>query len=252
MTARFADTTAVFEFHAGSSTARAEARSLLAERDRTATSEAVEREWKRIVVKAASALTVAAEQEPDLAAVLGSLAAGHGREAAQRVRALAMCIGTSDDLNRKEIAIRAQQLVRCDAASRLHTIAGEIRRTSECGLATATPTADPQGGFALKDTCRRREGICRHEARVEADLQQWRDATQALVASAVNGHRRMGHVAEQMADEPEMRTGRNCYAKTGDVQIALDCRPDEELVTTDRSFDELGRAIGFTVRRLPT
>jgi hypothetical protein len=35
-------------------------------------------------------------------------------------------------------------------------------------------------------------------------------------------------------------------------KCALDCRPDEELVTTDRSFDELGRAIGFTVRRLPT
>jgi hypothetical protein len=252
LTAYFADTTAIFEYHAGTGVVRDAARTALADRDATATSEAVEREWKRILVKAASEIIVGVEREPDLAATLARLGRGHGREVAQRLRALAMCVGTSDDLDRRELALRARQLVRHDIASRLSAVAGEVRRSSRCGLALESPRPQPDGSYVLKDTCRRREGICEHELRLEGEVVRWRNASQSLIASDNDAHRRMGRTAKEMAEKGELRTGRNCYGRTGDVAIALDCLPDEEMVTTDGSFETLGPAMGFAVRRLPT
>lgn len=246
----YADTTAIFEHQAGTQIAQEAAREALGHRNQVATSDHVEREWKRIVVGAASAIDVATRIEPDLGAALARLARGFGREPAQRLRVLGMCVG--DQLDRTEMRLRAQQLIRADGQSRFHSVVGEVRRTSDCGLATQQPVARPDGGWDLKTTCRKREGICRHEQRLSTDAQQWGAGADALKSAESADLRSMGRIAQQMRDRADQRTGRNCYAKTGDLAIALDCKREETLVTTDHSYQVIGPALGIRIRRIPT
>jgi hypothetical protein len=94
------------------------------------------------------------------------------------------------------------------------------------------------------------EGICRHEERLDDDLASWNRGSSALVGSPNDALRSMGKLADEMRASPGLRTGKNCYARTGDLSIALDCHPDETLVTTDHSFETIGPALGLTVLRI--
>jgi hypothetical protein len=251
MATRFADTTALFEWYAGTGVSRAAARKALGPRREVVTSDHVQREWKRIVVNAVGAVVEAAETEPDLAAMFARLGRGFGREPAQRQRALALVSGGTNSINATDIKIRGRQALR-EVDARVRRRVGSIRSASACGLAVAEPRQAPDGRWTVKQTCKRGEGICDHEARLDQDLPRWCAGAQALVGSSSNGLRTMGHTALKMADGPELRTGSNCYQRTGDLAIALDCRRDEVLVTTDKSFLTLGSAMGFAVDHLPT
>jgi len=49
------------------------------------------------------------------------------------------------------------------------------------------------------------------------------------------------------------RKGKNCFGAKGlggDISIALECRDDEILLTTDESFERIGPAIGIHVYRI--
>jgi hypothetical protein len=249
---RFADTTALFEFHAGTGATRARARELLRERALVATSEHVRREWNRIIFTSVSAFLEAVDTEPDLAGVLRRMGVGFGREPSQRWLAAALMFGGKSSLDTTHIRIRALQMLRGEADARLRRTVSEIRADSHCGIAAGVPRQTPEGSWTLKVTCKRREGICRHEERLGTDLTRWDAGAKALRASSVKSHRDVGSRAAEMSKEPAKRTGVNCFGRTGDLAIALDCRPGETLVTTDRSFEVLGPAMGFGVTRIPS
>lgn len=246
--ALFADTTVLFEYHAGATERRDEVRDLFAG-ENVATSDHVLREWLRILFHAADAVRDASESQQDLAAMFMKLAAGFGRQQSQRLLALAMVTRGSSTVDLDEINIRARQLLRGDAVRIFEKAVSEIRVNSSCGLATERPQLTSSGRWELKTTCRKGEDICDHDDRIGSDLARWRDGAIALEQADDEPLRRMGKTASGMASDPSTRTGKNCYARTGDVAIALDCR-DETLVTTDKSFVVLGEAMGFPVRHL--
>jgi hypothetical protein len=247
---RFADTTALFEYHAGTSATRAVARAYLRPQSEVVTSEHVEREWKRILFHALRTILEAAEEEDDLSAAVARLGRGFGREPSQRLRALALAVAGSERLDVETMAIRARELLRGDASRRFRRTVALVRQRSECGLARARPHQD-EGAWKLKATCVIREGICRHEGRIADDLVRWTSGAEVLRGSEDEKLRRMGETAKRMADAPRERTGRNCYGRTGDLAIAVDCEPDEVLVTTDGSFEVMAEALGFTVEKIP-
>lgn len=248
---RFADTTAIFEYHAGANAPRVETRRLLADRRHVATSEHVVREWKRIIVHAMNDLLVALREEPDLPAVLGRLSQGFGREPSQRLRALGLCAGP-DSLDRTEMEIRARQILRVEIDRYVDEIVGEIRRPSECPLAANDPYQEVGGEWRIDWTCRRNAGICDRVERIGGDIARWDAGAAALVASDRGDYRRQGQAARRMSAEPDYRTGKLCYQSTGDLGIALDARSGEELVTTDRSFTVICAPLGLTVRLVAT
>ncbi|MGH2943566.1 MAG: hypothetical protein ACRDLN_12420 [Solirubrobacteraceae bacterium] len=194
-----------------------------------------------------AAILVAVEREADLSAAFARLGNGHGRASAQRWRAAAMVTGSTFDP--VEAKIRGRQLLRGLEPAISRTV-GTVRTASRCGLALEEPH-EISGGWALKSTCTRREGICDHEERIKLDLERWRNASDALANSVREADRKIGSLGQTMASTPSLRTGVNCYGRTGDLAIALDCRSDELLVTTDKSFELIGQAMGFAVRVIP-
>lgn len=251
MPIRFADTTALFEFHVGTKATRPAARGLLKPREDVASSDHAQREWKRITFRAVRDVLEAVEEEPDLSAVLSRLGHGFGREPSQRLRALGLIVGRSQSLDTADARIRGRRLLRGEADRLFHRVVGTLRTGSDCGLAVQEPAPDPNGRWTMKITCQRREGICRHEERLGKDAARWSAGARDLMKSEDASHRKIGRKGLEMASRPELRTGVNCYGGTGDLAIALDCRAGEELVTTDAIFDVMAPAMGFTVQRIP-
>jgi hypothetical protein len=222
-----------------------------------ASSEHVLREWKRIVFTSVRSLVTALDEEPDLAAAISRLNVGRGREQSQRLLALSMATTNSDSLVSDDnlaktiVRTRAQQLLRGDGQRRFDRVVGDLRTASACGLAAANAT-QKDGAWQLKMTCTWDEGICVHADHVEDRLAAWSAGAEALRRSNNESHTKLGRVGQEMAESRRKRTGKNCYARSGDLAIALDCAADEELVTTDGSFEVLGPVMGFNVVRLPT
>jgi hypothetical protein len=250
MATRFADTTALFELSAGTRNSRAAAKQALRPRNEVVSSDHVQREWKRILVAAVGSLIESVEQEPDLGSALARLGVGYGRAGAQRWRAAALIVGGSESFNATDTRIRGRQQLRT-LDSTLRRSVGTLRTSSQCGLAVQQPREKPDRTWTIKDTCKRGEGICDHEDRIGRDAARWTAGAHALVASGNDSLAKLAKTALKMAANPEIRTGVNCYGRTGDLAIALDCRRGEVLVTTDASFDTMAPAMGFTVHRLP-
>ncbi len=250
---KYADTTALFEYNAGTAASRIAARAALTPTDDVVTSDHVEREWKRILFTAIRDILEAAEGESSIGGIFKRLGGGFGREQAQRLLALALLCGpTDDETSVHELRIRAQRFLRGDIERLLNRTVGTVRRTSRCGLATQRPQLDSSGRWHMKTTCKIREGICVHEERIENDLVRWNLGADALVNSDSNSLKKMGKTAREMAANPRVRTGKNTYGHTGDLAIALECKPGEALVTSDHSFDALAPAMSFQVLRIPT
>lgn len=249
---RFADTTAIFEYHVGTSASRADARRLLQPRDEVASSGHVEREWKRIVFTTVRDLLAALEEEEDFSAAVRRMGIGFGREPSQRWLALALLCAGSDRVDASDIRLRALRMLRGDMERLYRQCVGENRTASRCGLARQIPQQDARGRWHMKTTCKRGEGICDHEARITRDLRRWKAGADALTSSTQPALRKMGALANEMADDPGIRTGVNTYGRTGDLAIALDCKVGELIVTTDVSFTVLAPAMGVQVHRIPS
>jgi hypothetical protein len=177
---------------------------------------------------------------------------GFGREPSQRWLVLAVLCAGSDRLDASDIRLRALRMLRGDMERLYRRCVGDNRTPSRCGLARQIPQQDASGRWHMKTTCKRRAGICDHEARIGRDLPRWKAGADALASSTTPALQKMGALAKKMADDPAIRTGVNTYGKTGDLAIALDCKIDEVLVTTDASFAFLAPAMGFRVERIAT
>lgn len=248
---RFADTTAVFEFHVGARVPRNTVRDLLQERDSVATSEHVEREWRRIIVHATSDLLEALGEETDWPGLYSRLSQGYGREPSQRLRALALCVGPTTPPDLAEVKIRAEQLLRVGLSELLQQVVSDVRRPSSCPLALERPV-ETREGWSVRATCKRTDDICDRVDRVERELGRWTSGATALEAADEPPLKKMGKLATEMAAAPHLRKGKNCYASTGDLGIALDAMSGEEIVTTDHSFEVIAPGVGVMVRRVKT
>lgn len=219
-------------------------RELLANKQSVATTEHVVREWKRILVASTDAVLAAVEDEEDLVGMFAALAQGFGRQASQRLRALALCAGpSSQSLDRVEIRVRARSILRIEIDRLFDEVTRNVRDPSACPLALERPVEDKSGRWAVQATCRRGETTCVREERLSDEIGRWDAGANALVSSEVAGYVSQGRTAVAMSKDPKVRTGKNCYASTGDIGIALDALPGEEIVSTDASFAVLAPAM---------
>jgi hypothetical protein len=214
------------------------------------TSTHVLREWKHIVEGAtAEVLNASRGGATDVGSVFARLSQGWGRQPGQRLRILSILLN-GEAVPGPDLGLRAQQMLRYRSRVMFEHHIDELRDGSHCGLATNSVTQKADGTHTLKDTCKKTEVICRQD-QLLSDLEgRWRSLAAALVEHASRQQdRKMGQLATKLANEPDQRKGKNCYGKTGDVSVALECGA-ETLLTTDESFEALAKGGGFAVERL--
>lgn len=242
------DTSAHIERWAGSRERQREIRDLLGG-DRHVTSVHARREWKNVIDGSATAVVNAFETNATLDDVLVGLSQLQWRSSGQALRVLAMLVRGQAALD-KTAEIRARALIRYRSAEMFEDQMS-VRDSCQCPLAAETPVRGPDGRLTLNWRCRKTDDICAQEQTAAARSARFADAGNALKASDRAKDRDMGDVALQAAAVPRDAKGRNCWGRLGDVNIGLDCGADETVLTTDKSFDLLGPALGFDVERLP-
>ena len=162
-----------------------------------------------------------------------------------------MLAAQSRDL--ETLPIRAEIFLRSGAEELFKYGLDEIRDGSECGLAREPVVIDPSGRLTLRRMCRKAECVCVQPAFLEGR----KDEVDAA-ATALRSHprfRAMGALAQKaMASKNELdRKGKNCWGAGGlggDISIALECNPDETLLTTDASFEVIASAVDVQVERV--
>ena len=90
------------------------------------------------------------------------------------------------------------------------------------------------------DRCKKTEQICRQVEFIEERQDQAGRTAEALVKNSPPDRKRdrqMGETVLKGLKAPADRKGVNCYGRTGDVSIALECGGKETILTTDRSYE---------------
>jgi hypothetical protein len=216
-----------------------------------ATSTHVRREWVHLIEgTAADVINAIGEGDEDLTAIFARLSQGWGREPGQRLRVLAMLAGQKRQVSVTELRTRAQQLLRTGSQELFEHHLDEVRDGSECGLARNRPETGGGGRLKLVDTCKRTDDICRQDQFVAENEGSWAAASQGLVDHGVtDADRNMGKVGLEIAGNPPIGKGKNCYGRTGDISISVEGGAEETLLTTDRSFEAIAKVRGITVTR---
>jgi hypothetical protein len=244
------DTSAQVERWFGSGASQARFAKVLDTEGEHTSSTHVRREWKRIVDQSAVEMlnTLTSEDPYD---DLPRLAQGYGREPNRRMLVLISLMrqAKGQDWSRDELRLRASQLLDFRSAELFESGLSEVRDGSECGLADCDAAPGGGGHYAIKVTCQKTEQICRQPDDIESKLEHWTAAAQSL--KEAKPYESMGKTALKMASDSANRKGVNCYARTGDISVALECGEDETILTTDASFETIGPAIGRDVERLP-
>lgn len=238
----YLDTTAHLERWAGEPAVRAELSRLLSDRQH-ATSTHVNREWKRIVDGGcATILNTLRDAGGDLQILSARLRSGFGRTPAQS--ALVLDLVTKGQPVDTTVDIRARQFLRVLSRKMFETQIDEVRDSSECGLARNEVFRDRTGKHVLVDRCKKTDAICRQDQFLEERRPDADKAAAALAGAARRpADKNMGKLMASMIAKPPDRKGKNCYAHTGDISIALECSSDEVLLTSDQSFDTICPAL---------
>jgi hypothetical protein len=244
----FLDTSVHLERWAGERRVREQIKLLLGDRTHASSRHAL-REWKRIVERGVAELLNVAEQAGgDVGEIIARLRQSYGRGPGQAL--LVMHLVTQGGPIDRTLEMRARRYLRYASSKQFHRQLDEVRDGSRCGLARNEVYQDGDGTWTLKWRCTKKEDICDHVAFLESDRIRASDAAQSLRSSARPADKRMGMTMEAMIKNPRDRKGRNCWGSTGDISIALEARPKEVILTTDESFDSIGRAIGLRVERI--
>jgi hypothetical protein len=207
------------------------------------------REWKHIVDESAGDILntlVSDNPEDDFPRFLQ----GYGREPNRRILVLFSLLrgARGGDWTKDELRLRARHMLDFRSEQMFRKDMAAIHSSSRCGLAENEVAPDQGGIYALKSTCKKSEDICRQPDAIEDEVDRWTAGAKALKQSSA--HEAMGETALKMASSRNERKGRNCYAKTGDLAVAMDCPEGETLLTTDRSFEVMESAIERDVLRL--
>jgi hypothetical protein len=250
LTNYYLDTTVQVERWFGAASSQARVAELLEEDGDHSTSTHVLREWKRFVDQSAVEMlnTLVSDDPND---DLPRLVQGHGREANRRILVLFSIVkeGKGSAWTRDELRLRAQQMLEFRSDEMFREDMKNIQNSSECGLAENVAAMDQAGHHYIKVTCKKSEHICRQPQAIEDELQRWRAGAEALRES--EAHRSMGETGLKMAHSETERKGVNCYGRTGDLSIAVDCPADATILTTDASFEVMSPGVQREVLRLP-
>jgi hypothetical protein len=246
----YLDTSAHLERWTGSRDKRAEIAVLL-QGETHATSSHARREWKRVAEIAAAEVLNAFERSDDLSDVLVHISQLSFREPKQALRVLSLFVRDQSVLDRRVLR-KARLFLRSGSRQRFEESV-EVRDGSECQLAQNQVYRHSSGSLRLEWRCRKYEDICEQEAFIAARDPQYRAVGKALRDNSPTdrkGDIAMGAAAVAAPDSPRDAKGKVCYSVLGDVSIAMECGDAEEILTTDRSFDTIGPALGIKVRRL--
>jgi hypothetical protein len=252
-TRHYLDTSAQIERHAGESGVREQFAKALAGTTH-ATSTHVRREWKSVVHGGAVAVLNACQGAEDVGDVRARLRQAFGRKPGQNWLTFDMIGAESADVF--EIEIRAEQFLRTRADALFELDVDEIRDGSECMLAKESAHQEVVSGrWWIRQICKREECDCNQVAFTDSEAARVDQAAAALAASSTSGHKRMARIAREAMAAPDKtkRKGTTCWGGNGlggDISIALECREDETLIATDRSYDEICPAIGIRHLRL--
>ncbi len=250
----FLDTSAHIERNWGRADARDRLSGLLSN-DRHATSTHVQREWKGIVEASTVAILNEVREARDRPDLVARLKRGFGRTPVHRWMVFEAIVGSASDLG--EIELRAQTFLRSRSIALFMAGLDEVRDGSECQLAREQAKQTRRGDWELKTQCRKHECQCRQEHFLAAQANRVGLAATALTQSSRSDDRKMGRAAQQnmASGDPLDRKGKKCWGKGGlggDISIALECRSDETVLTSDSSFDLIAPAVGVQHHRFTT
>jgi len=179
--------------------------------------------------------------------VYARLAQGRFRSPGQRLRVLSMLAGGQADTT--TLGIRTRTFLRCESRALFESGIDTVRDGSECRLAREVPHL-ARGSWDLKVLCKKAECVCRQDDFLEDNFKRAVHVADELnTARARDADRKMGREAGKILRSRVMlkRKGKNCYGGTlgGDISIALECREDETLLSTDQSFQVICPALGL-------
>jgi hypothetical protein len=255
VTRYFLDNTAHIEKWTGDASRQEEVRAALGADDHSTSSHAL-REWRHIIEgTCVDFLNVLREARPRTwGEILPRLSQGWGREAGHRLRVMGMIAGGETALDLDYMEIRAETLLRYEADTLFHHQIDDVRDGSECGLARNVVRQDSKGRREYvnpttgSEWCKKGDTICIQDQALDKKTSELEAAGKALVGSSA--HKAMGEAALKASKDPTERKGKVCFTKLADTSIALECRQSETILTTDRSFEVMGPALGLKVRRI--
>jgi hypothetical protein len=253
VTRYFLDTTAHIERWTGDSVRQDEVRRALGTRMHATSSHAL-REWRHIIEGACvDFLNVLRDVRPKtFGEVFPRLSQGWGREQGHRLRVMGLIAGDGP-FDPDLMEIRAETLLRYEADELFKDHIDDVRDGSQCGLARNVVRQDSKGRLEYvnpatgSEWCRKSDTICIQDEDLGTKAAQLEDAGKALVASP--SHKAMGEAARKAVKDPKERKGKVCFTKLADTSIALECKLKETILTTDKSFEVLGPALGIGVKR---
>ncbi len=253
MTRYFVETTAHLERHTGDAPRREAIEQRL--RDGLhASSSHVFREWKRILDgTAVDILNVIQEGAADLQDVFARLSQGWGREAGQRLRVLGMLAGPELDMDL--LKMRAEVFLRSESQELFMDRIDEVRDGPKCGLAGESVRLEAGGRRSLRTSCKKTECVCVQPGFLEIERHASAIAAASSLLRLDKEFQAMARHTDAVMAKPNSldRKGKNCWGPLGlggDISIALECRCDETLLTTDRSFEVMAPGLGLTVERV--
>jgi hypothetical protein len=147
-------------------------------------------------------------------------------------------------------------MLRFESAEMFNDKIDVVRDASGCALARRF-AEDARSGLKPPNLrCKKSDDICDQDEHLTRRVGDVRSVATALVnrspSDRVEDIKR-GKLALGIIDKGQPRDwkGRNCYGMLGgDMSIALECEPDETILTTDKAFDVIAPAIGRKLRRI--
>jgi hypothetical protein len=217
-----------------------------------ATSTQVEREWNRFVFEASTALRNALAKSENRGDVVSHMRQGWGRKPSRNWQVAEWVMGTEADL--RVVEKRLDDFLRVRARAMFRAKIDLVRDGTDCGVVSRRPYRK-SSDWRYDAMCTKAEEICRQPEFLSQEIERARAAATALEGSEREGDRTMGQRANTaLADISKNATkGKACHGANGiggDICIALECGPDETLLTTDESFDHICPAIGVGHERI--
>jgi hypothetical protein len=255
VTRYFLDNTAHIEKWTGDATRQEEVRDALGTETHATSSHSL-REWRHIIEgTCVDFLNVLADARPRTwGEVLSRLSQGWGRTPGHRLRVMAMIAGGDTALDLDYMEMRAEALLRYEADIFFHDQIDVVRDGSECGLARNVVRRGPGGRREYvnpvtgSEWCKKSDTICVQDQDLGAKTKELESAALALLQSP--DHKKMGEAALRAVKDPKQRKGKVCFTQLADTSITLECKPNEKILTTDRSFEVIAPALGLMVRRI--
>jgi hypothetical protein len=178
---------------------------------------------------------------------------GWGREPGRNWKITEWLMGEDTDL--RVVEMRAKKFVRVDAETAFEEGVSTIRDGTECPVARELAKQDRAGKWDHNKRCVKTEDICAQHAFFARELDRAKAAAKALEGSDRQADRKMGKQASAILARMPTRDskGKACWGAGGlggDIAIALECDPDERLVTTDASFEIICPAIDIAWHRV--